>query len=216
MQYRCIQMPPFSAIASPSILIRSTIALAAIVITLLAGISISAQPLTLTSGPYVIVADENVGNYRVIVHQSPERVIIGTLTYAVQVHSRETSANVPDAIIKVYATPSEHGARQVAPALNSPADREYYVGRLEIEEKGVWAIDVVVEHPELGAATLTLATEVFERARGGDNLVLGTILWVFVSIAFLAIVFYLIRKAKRSRIELERMRSRSEQADGQT
>ena len=207
-------MPLLSAIVSPSILIRSSIALTAIVITLLAGISTSAQPLTLTSGPYVIVADENVGNYRIIVHQSPERVIIGTLTYAVQVHSRETDANVPDAIIKVYATPSEHGAKQVAPALNSPADREYYVGRLEIEEKGVWAIDVVVEHPEFGGETLTLATEVFERSRGGDNLVLGTILWVFVSIAFVVIAIYLIRKSKRSRIELERIRNQSEQPDG--
>lgn len=150
----------------------------------------------------MIVADENVGNYRVVVHQSPERVIIGTLTYAVQVYDRETGANVPDAIIKVYATPSEHGERQVAPALNSPADREYYVGRLEMEEKGVWAIDVVIEHPELGNETLILATEVFERARGGSNLVLGTILWVFVSIAFVGVTIYLVRKSRRAKIEL--------------
>ena len=207
-------MSLLSAIVSPPIFIRSSIALAALIISFSAWISVSAQPLTLTSGPYVVVADENVGNYRVIVHQSPERVIIGTLTYAVQVHSRGSGANVPDAIIKVYATPSEHGAKQVAPALNSPADREYYVGRLEIEEKGVWAIDVVIEHPELGNERLTLATEVFERSRGGDNLVLGTILWVFVSIAFVAIAIYLIRKSKRSRVELERLRNQSEQPNG--
>lgn len=167
----------------------------------------SAQPLTLTSGPYVIVADESVGNYRVIVHQSPERVIVGTLTYAVQVHERDTDASVPNAIVKVYATPSEHGERQVAPALNSPADREYYVGRLEMEDKGVWAIDVVVVHPELGEATLTLATEVFERARGGSNLVLGTILWVFVSLAFVGVTIYLVRKSRRARVELDRVRN---------
>ena len=119
-----------------------------------------------------------------------------------------------DAIVKIYATPSEHGAKQVAPALNSPADREYYVGRLEIEEKGVWAIDVVVEHPEFGDETLTLATEVFERSRGGDNLILGTVLWVFVSIAFVGIAFYLVRKSKRARIELERVRNRPQQPDG--
>lgn len=172
--------------------------------------SASAQPLTLTSGPYEIVADENVGNYRIIVHQSPARVIIGTLTYAVQVYDRETGANVPDAIVKVYASPSEHGTRQVAPALNSPADREYYVGRLEMEEKGVWAIDVVVEHPELGNDELVLATEVFERARGGSNLVLGTILWVLVSIAFVGVAFYLVRKSKRSKLELERIRYRTQ------
>ena len=170
----------------------------------------SAQPLTLTSGPYEIVADENAGNYQIIVHQSPARVIVGTLTYAVQVYDRETGANVPDAIVKVYATPSEHGVPQVAPALNSPADREYYVGRLEMEEKGVWAIDVVIEHPELGDERLILATEVFERARGGSNLVLGTILWVFVSIAFVVIAFYLVRKSKRAKIELERIRHRAQ------
>ena len=122
----------------------------------------------------------------------------------------ETGANVPDAIVKVYATPSERGVPQVAPALNSPADREYYVGRLEMEEKGVWAIDVVIEHPELGNDKLTLATEVFERARGGSNLVLGTILWVFVSIAFIVVAFYLVRKSKRAKIKLEQIRHRAQ------
>ena len=188
---------------------------AVVVITfLLLATAVFAQPLTLTSGPYVVVADENVANYRVIVHQSPERVIVGSLTYAVQVHVRETDANVPDAIVKVYASPSEHGARQVAPALNSPADREYYVGRLEIEEKGVWAIDVVIEHPEHGEGELILATEVFDRARGGSNLVLGTILWVFVSVAFVGVVIFLIRKSRRAKIELEHIHSQSQQSDG--
>ena len=190
--------------------IRAAILAALAFLALFAPEIASAQPLTLTSGPYVIVADESVGNYRVIVHQSPGRVIIGALTYAVQIYERETDANVPDAIVKVYATPSEHGARQVAPALNSPADRGYYVGRLEMEEKGVWAIDVVIEHPELGDATLTLATEVFERSRGGSNLVLGTILWVFVSIAFVGVALYLVRKSKRAKIELERIRNRAQ------
>ena len=175
--------------------------------------TVQAQPLTLTSGPYVITADEQVGNYRLIVHQSPERVIVGTLTYAIEVREAATDANVPDAIVRVYASPSEHGERQVAPALNSPADREYYVGRLEIEEPGVWAIDVVVEHPELGEDRLILATEVFERARGGGNLVLGTILWVIVSIAFVGITIYLVRKSRRSKIELERIRNQNEQSN---
>ena len=214
MRYRCNQMPPVNPISVRALFFRSTTLLTVIAITLLAATSALAQPLTLTSGPFEIVADEDVGNYRVIVHQSPERVIIGALAYAVQVHNRETDANVGDAIVKIYATPSEHGAKQVAPALNSPADREYYVGRLEIEEKGVWAIDVVIEHPEFGDETLTLATEVFERSRGGDNLILGTVLWVFVSIAFVGIAFYLVRKSKRARIELERVRNQPQQPDG--
>ena len=199
---------------SRTIFFRSVALLTVLGITLISGASILAQPLTLTSGPFVIMADESVGNYRLIVHQSPERVIVGTLTYAVQVHLRETDASVPDAIVKVYATPSEHGVRQVAPALNSPADREYYVGRLEMEEKGVWAIDVVVEHPEFGEATLTLVTEVFERSRGGDNLMLGTILFVLVSVAFAGVAFYLVRKSKRARAELERVQNQNQQPNG--
>ena len=207
MEYCCNEMPRIFLNFLRASPIRALILVALALPALFATQSASAQPLTLTSGPYVIVADENVGNYRVIVHQSPERVIIGTLTYAVQVHERDTDASVPDAIVKVYATPSEHGERQVAPALNSPADREYYVGRLEMEDKGVWAIDVVVVHPELGEATLTLATEVFERARGGSNLVLGSVLWVFVSIAFVGVTIYLIRKSRRAKVELERVRN---------
>ena len=193
-----------------AVLLRLAVLLVGVALASIAGISVVAQPLTLTSGPFVIVADENVGNYRVILHQSPERVIVGTLTYAVQVHTRDDDSSVPDAKVKVYATPSEHGARQVAPALNSPADREYYVGRLEIEEPGVWAIDVVVEHSDHGEATLTLVAEVFERARGGSNLVFGTFLWIFVSVAFIGVTWYLIRKSKRAKIELERMKSRAE------
>ena len=203
-------MLPISAISHRTKFIRSTALLAVAAITLLTSTSVLAQPLTLTSGPYEIVADENVGNYRVIVHQSPSRVIVGTLTYAVQVHTHVDDANVPDAKIKVYATPSERGERQVAPALNSPEDRGYYVGRLEIEEPGVWAIDVVVEHPEHGEATLTLAAEVFERSRGGSNLVFGTVLWVFVSIVFVAVTWYLVRKSRRAKIDLERMRNRAQ------
>ena len=202
-------MPRIILNISGAILIRAATLVALLSAVLIATESASAQPLTLTSGPYEVVADEGVGNYRVIVHQSPERVIIGTLTYAIQVYDRETGANVPDAIVKVYASPSEHGERQVAPALNSPADREYYVGRLEIEDKGVWAIDVVIEHDELGDETLVLVTEVFERARGGSNLFLGTILWVLVSVVFVGVAFYLVRKSKRSKIELERMRNGS-------
>ena len=207
MEYRYNEMPRIFLNFFKASPIRAVTLVGLVLSALFATQSASAQPLTLTSGPYVIVSDESVGNYRVIVHQSPERVIVGTLTYAVQVHERDTDASVPDAIVKVYATPSEHGERQVAPALNSPADREYYVGRLEMEDKGVWAIDVVVVHPELGEATLTLATEVFERARGGSNLVLGTVLWVFVSIAFVGVTIYLVWKSRRAKIEMERARN---------
>ncbi len=166
-----------------------------------------AQSLTMTSGPFVEIADEIVGPYRLIVQQSPERVILGTLSIAVQVHTADGDASVPDAMVRVYGTPSERGARQVAPALNSPADREFYVGRLEVEDTGVWALDVVVEHPDHGSATLTLATEVFDRSRGGSNLLLGTILWVGVSLVFVGVTWYLIRKARRTREEIRQARS---------
>ena len=195
-----------SAIVSTRNFIRSVVSLTVVAVALLTGVVAHAQPLTLTSGPYEIVADENVGEYRVIVHQSPARVIVGTLTYAVQVQTKVDGANIPDAVVKVYATPSEHGAKQVAPALNSPADREYYVGRLEIEEAGVWAIDVVVEHPEFGTETLILATEVHDRARGGSNLIFGTFLWVLVSIVFVGVTWYLVRKSKQAQIKLESIR----------
>ncbi len=186
--------------------IRSIILLMGVAAALLTGFVAYAQPLTLTSGPYEIVADENVGDYRVIVHQSPARVIVGTLTYAVQVRTKVDDANIPDAVVKVYATPSEQGAKQVAPALNSPADREYYVGRLEIEEVGVWAIDVVVEHPEFGDERLTLVAEVHDRARGGSNLIFGTFLWVLVSFVFVGVTWYLVRKSKQAQTKLEHIR----------
>ena len=79
-------MPPANPISVRAVFLRSTTLLTVVAITLLASTSALAQPLTLTSGPFEIVADEDVGNYRVIVHQSPERVIIGALAYAVQVH----------------------------------------------------------------------------------------------------------------------------------
>ena len=178
--------------------LAAAVILAVAVITVVAP-SADAQPLTLTTGPYVIMSDEVVANYRVTVHQSPERVIIGTLTYAVQIRLAADDSFVDDAIVRVYGTPSEHGNRQVAPALNTPDQPEYYLGRLEVEEAGVWAIDVVVEHPEHGYANATLAVEVFERSRGGSNLALGTTLWVLVSLAFIGAVAYLLHSARQTR-----------------
>ena len=179
-----------------------SIATVAALVGIFASQTASAQTLTLTSGPFVEIADEVVGPYRLIVQQSPERVILGTLALSVQVHTADGDVSVPDAIVRVYGTPSEHGARQVAPALNSPEDREFYVGRLEVEDTGVWALDVVVEHPEHGSATLTLATEVFDRSRGGSNLLFGTILWVGVSFVFAGVIWFLIRKSRKVREEL--------------
>lgn len=159
-----------------------------------------AQPLALTSGPFVVATDEVAGDYRLTLHQSPERVIVGTLTYAVQVRLADTDdAFVEDATVRVYGTPAESGARQVAPALNTPAEPEYYLARLEVEEAGVWAIDLVVEHPAHGYASTALALEVHERARGGGNLVLGTVLWVLVSLAFVGATGYIIYAARRNR-----------------
>ena len=177
----------------PAVIILAVVAITA------AAPPAEAQPLTLTTGPYVIMSDEVAGNYRVTVHQSPERVIIGTLTYAVQVRLAEDDSFVDDAVVRVYGTPSEHGNRQVAPALNTPDQPEYYLGRLEVEEAGVWAIDVVVEHPEHGYANVTLPVEVFERSRGGSNLALGTTLWVLVSLAFIGAVAYILYSARQTR-----------------
>ncbi len=176
-------------------------------ITIFAPLIASAQTLTMTSGPFVPIADENAGPYRLIVQQSPERVILGTLAISVQVHDVESDASIPDAIVRIYGTPAEHGNRQVAPALNSPQDREYYVGRLEVEETGVWAIDVAVEHPEYGAANLTLAAEVFNRSRGGSNLLFGTILWILVSLVFIGVVWHLVRSSRKTRAKLQDVRT---------
>ena len=186
---------------SISVVLLAVVGIVALVI--LGPSSAQAQPLTLTSGPFVVISDEVAGDYRITVYQSPERVIIGTLTYAVQVRLAGSDEFVDDAFVRVYGTPSEGGTRQVGPALNTPASPEWYVGRIEVEESGVWAIDVVVEHDDHGYANATLAVEVFERSRGGSNLALGTTLWVLVSLAFLGAVGYVIYSGRRN---LRRMR----------
>ena len=177
----------------------STAVVVVALISATASVTANAQPLTMTTGPYIVAADEVAGPYRLTVHQSPERVIVGTLTYAVQVRLASDDSFVDDAIVRVYGTPADRGERQVAPALNTPAEPEYYLGRMEVEEHGVWAIDIVIEHPVHGYASTALALEIFERSRGGSNLVLGTTLWVLVSIAFIGAVAYLLYAARRNR-----------------
>ena len=90
MQYRCKQMQPLLHSLVSNIYLRFATLITATVLTLLTSVTVLAQPLIFTSGPFEIVADENVGNYRIIVHQSPERAIVGSISYAVQVHQRET------------------------------------------------------------------------------------------------------------------------------
>ena len=191
--------------------LRLALASAAAAMVALTALAVStiatAQPLTMTTGPFIIAADEVAGPYRLTVHQSPERVIVGTLTYAVQVRLASDDSYVDDAVVRVYGTPSGRGERQVAPALNNPAEPEYYLGRMEVEEHGVWAIDIVVEHPEHGYASTALALEIFERSRGGSNLVLGTTLWVLVSLAFIGAVGYLLLIARRNRQRLKAQRT---------
>lgn len=146
----------------------------------------------------LVIYDEVTGPYRVKIRQSPPRAIVGTLRVIVEPTYAETGEPVENALIRIFGTPPEAGERQFSPGLNSPTDRTRYFGQMELEEPGVWTIDVEIDADGDRAIAIAQAT-IHERARSGDNTLVGTILFILISGAFVGAGTWLWLTSKKAR-----------------
>ena len=154
-----------------------------------------------------VLFDDTAGEYGLRIRQLPESPIVGTLQVIVEPVNASTGEPVTDALVRVFATPSEEGERQYSPALNFPSDRSIYFAQLELEHPGTWTIDVEIDGP-LGREIAITETSIRSRSRSGDNIILGTALFTLVTVAFAGgglWVWYSSKKARARRDAAHRM-----------
>ena len=150
---------------------------------------------------YRIIGEDVAGAYTIQVQVSPVAPIPGISRFAVRVRETASGEDIPDAIVRIFATPSEKGEKQYSPALNSPFDTVYYLAQLEVEHPGVWAIDVEVES-EFGNGATVMSILVADRSRSAESGAAGQALFALVSLSFIvgiSWVWYSSKKALKRR-----------------
>lgn len=155
---------------------------------------------------YRIVGEDVAGPHMIELQVSPAAPLAGTIRFAVRVRNAATGADIDDALVRVFGTPSEKGERQYSPGLNSPFDPVYYLLQLDLEHAGVWAIDVEVDS-ELGSGKTVMSIEIENRGRTGESLAWGSALFALVTLAFasgIVWLWYSSKKALKRREEQQR------------
>ena len=150
---------------------------------------------------YRIIGEDVVGPYTIQVQISPVTPRPGISRFAVRVRDEQTGEDVTDAIVRIFATPSEKGEKQYSPALNSPFDKVFYLAQLDVEHSGVWAIDAEVES-ELGTGATVMSILVADRNRSAESGAAGQALFALVTLSFIvgvSWVWYSSKKALRRR-----------------
>lgn len=185
----------------------ASLGLALALLVVFAGIS--ATPARAQSIPEanqeLVIYDEVSGPYRVKITQFPARALVGTLRVIVEPTDAETGLPVENALVRIFGTPPAEGERQFSPGLNSPTDRTLYFGQLELEEAGVWTLDVEIDADQGRAIAIAQAT-IYERARSGDNTLIGTIIFIAISVGFVGVGFWLWFTSKRARQQRDAIR----------
>jgi len=147
---------------------------------------------------YVILGEETAGPHLIQVQVSPGNPQVGIVRIAVRIRDPRTGEDIDDAIVRVFGTPSERGEKQYTPALNSPFDPIFYLAQLELENAGIWAIDVEVDS-ELGSGVTVLSLRMNPRIRGITGSGWGTALFALVSFVFVGGATWLWYSSKKAR-----------------
>ncbi|MEK9675428.1 MAG: hypothetical protein VW271_02655 [Chloroflexota bacterium] len=151
---------------------------------------------------YAILGEDIAGPYSIQVQVSPPNPIVGITRVAVRVRDAETDEDLPEVFVRVFGTPADEGERQYSPALNSPADRTFYLSQLDLETAGQWALDVEVES-DLGQGSTVMPVIVQSRVRSGSGNGWGTALFVLISLSFVGGALWLWYSSKQALRERE-------------
>jgi hypothetical protein len=160
---------------------------AALFIVLLAPGSLSGTASAQSEPPVgaeLVIFEGTAGPYTVQIAQSPQRPTVGSVRFVVVPVDTATGQPVENALVRIFGTPPGEGERQYSPGLNSPTSRSLYFGQLELDSAGAWTIDVEIDAPQ-GRSLAVAQTTVNERARSSrDSQIVGTAVFVLVSLAF--------------------------------
>lgn len=118
---------------------RLLISLAMLALIIVTVADAAAENLGPGGGSRLIVGDEIVGAYRLLVTSSPNPATVGTVTYVIRVSDPQSGVKVRDAQVKIELT-SEDGTMVIKDAAtheNAGNDIDY-AAHILIEQPGAW------------------------------------------------------------------------------
>ncbi len=146
---------------------------------------------------YRILDESAAGPHTIQLQVSPVAPILGITRFAIRIRDTETGEDVSDAKVSILASPSEKGEAQYSLALNSPADRTYYLAQLDMETSGIWAVEVIAES-DLGAGTTVMSVQVSDRGRSGTGNDWGQALFGLVTLSFVVGIGWVWYQSKQA------------------
>ena len=144
------------------------------------------------------------GPFVIAVRILPLQPLVGRLHLTVTVDLLETGEPVEDARVRVTARHREGEAdSQFSPALNIPTERQFYDANFDLEDPGVWDVEVVVES-DVGEGSVGAPVSIAQRVRGDSLGIPGTMMFLLVTGALFGgggWITYTARKKQRIRRE---------------
>jgi hypothetical protein len=123
-------------------------------------------------GTRIIVGDEIVGPYQLLVTASPEPAYPGTLTFLVRISDPATDGKVLDADVVVELVHSEDGERLTGKATHTDANNAIdYVAHIPVERTGAYDGVIRIKGPA-GEAEITFIQQVVAK-RGLSGIIIA-------------------------------------------
>lgn len=139
-------------------------------------------------GSRVIVGDEVIGPYRLLVTSAPNPATTGTVTFVVRVTEPQSGVTVKDAQVEIELTNGSASIKQAATHENAgnPVD---YAAHIEIQQEGAWNGAVRVTGPA-GASEATFLQQVTAPRT------ISTVIMVGIPFAAILVVFVALWMAR--------------------
>jgi hypothetical protein len=146
-------------------------------------------------GTRIIVGDEVVGPYRLLVTVAPEPAQVGAVTYIVRVSDPASGEKVRDADVSVELVHGEKGVTLVAAATHANAGNTLdYAAHMEVADAGLWN-GVVRVNGSAGSAQVAFVQRV-ATPRGAATVVIVAVPFV-ITLAVLG-GFWVFRTGRRA------------------
>ena len=115
--------------------------------------------------PYYVEA----GGYHIGVLSKPSGLSLGTIDYIITLNDPQTTAPIPDARVLIRAVKADgQGHKGWANALNTPGNPDRYTARVELDEPGVWKMEVEISG-ELGHVQVEAPSQVVPKPREAQS-----------------------------------------------
>lgn len=141
------------------------------------------------------IFSENSGKFKALLQMSPPEPISGPVKFALILEENNTKLPINDAKVNFFAE-TQDTPKQYTIGLNSPKFKNIYIGMLELEKPGNWIIEATIKTNNF--ETNIIAPIIVKKRSRSDNYFTGNILFIAVTLAFIAIPLWLRRESKKA------------------